>query len=63
MKACEIAQKEAMSTKKEMTLGVSESEEGEYSQSVELSRTNAGKGNYLTTTSIAKSYSHMLQRQ
>lgn len=43
-----------MSTKKEMTLGVSELKEGEYSQSVELSRTNAGKGNYFTTTSIAK---------
>ena len=52
-----------MSTKKEMTLGVSELEEGEYSQSVELSRTNAGKGNYFTTTSIVKSYSHMLQRR
>lgn len=52
-----------MSTKKEMTLGVSELEEGEYSQFVELSRTNAGKGYYFTTTSIAESYSHMLQRQ
>lgn len=49
-----------MSTKKEMTVGVSELEAGEYSQSVELSRTNAGKGNYFTTTCIAKSYSHML---
>ena len=35
---------EAISTKKQTTLGVSELEEGEYSQPVEFSRANASKG-------------------